>query len=389
MGLNNHRMTTDDQVSWYRREVEELKGFKYLTSGKINFIKILKIAAGSSAAILIADLLGLNYSASAGIITLLSIQDTKKETLLVAGKRLLAFILALLTANVLFTSLGFYTVTFGIFLLVFISLSYLLKLQEGIAMCSVLVTHFLIEKNMEPVLIFNESKLMILGILIGIILNLYMPGNVKAVKADMRLIEEDIRVVLSILSKDMTHNRKLPKQTEQRLKTEESEQIKLTLQTEQLDRAKLSEKLKEIDIHLREALSRAYDNMNNTLLRDTRYYLQYFMMRRSQFTILSHIAEQVSLLTAIPPQAQVVALYMDKIREQFHEYNNAERLLEELRQIKAAFKEEPNPLTREEFENRAVLYLLLYDLEIFLSIKKNFVNNISLNDINTYWNIEI
>jgi uncharacterized membrane protein YgaE (UPF0421/DUF939 family) len=350
------------RISWDRWEVEELKAFRDLTRGKINFIKIIKIAAGSSIAILLADLLGLNYSASAGIITLLSIQDTKKETLFVAGKRLLAFLLALLTAYALFTSLGYYTVTFGIFLLVFISLSYIFRLQEGIAMCSVLITHFLIEKNMEPGLIFNESKLMLLGILIGILLNLYMPGNVKAVKADMRLIEEDIRAVLAKLYKSMTHKRQ-----------EESEQ---------------SEELNDIDIHLKEALSRAYDNMNNTLLSDTRYYLQYFMMRRSQFTILSHITEQVSLLTAVPIQAEVVALFMDKIREQFHEYNNAARLLEELKQIKAAFKEEPNPVAREEFENRAVLYLILYDLEIFLNIKKNFVDNISPKDIKTYWNME-
>ena len=46
----------------------------------INLIKVIKIAVGTGLAIFIAGIFGLNYSASAGIITLLSIQDTKKST---------------------------------------------------------------------------------------------------------------------------------------------------------------------------------------------------------------------------------------------------------------------------------------------------------------------
>ena len=45
-----------------------------------SMLKMVKIAVGSAAAILLADLLGLNYSTSAGIITLLTIQDTSRET---------------------------------------------------------------------------------------------------------------------------------------------------------------------------------------------------------------------------------------------------------------------------------------------------------------------
>ena len=46
----------------------------------INLIKVIKIAVGTGLAIFIADTFGLNYSVSAGMITLLSIQDTKKST---------------------------------------------------------------------------------------------------------------------------------------------------------------------------------------------------------------------------------------------------------------------------------------------------------------------
>ena len=54
----------------------------------INFIKVLKIAIGTGIAIIISEFLGLKYVSSAGIITLLSIQDTKKSTIKIALKRI-------------------------------------------------------------------------------------------------------------------------------------------------------------------------------------------------------------------------------------------------------------------------------------------------------------
>jgi uncharacterized membrane protein YgaE (UPF0421/DUF939 family) len=53
--------------------------------------------------------------------------------------------------------------------------------------------------------------------------------------------------------------------------------------------------------------------------------------------------------------------------------------------MKESFKHEPNPITREEFENRAVLYILLNSIENFLQAKKIFVSNISAKEIELYW----
>lgn len=345
--------------------------FRFI-KGKINYMKVFKIAAGSSVAILIANIFGLAYSASAGIITLLSIQDTKKETLIVAGKRFLAFALAVISAYILFWAFGYYPLTFGLFLLVFVSFSFLFRIPEGIPMCSVLVSHFLIEKNMSLSFICNEIFILIIGILVGVLLNLYMPDNTEAVRADMRRIEEEIRRILGKLSESLFVEK------EDQI-TEKDFEFKYE--------AVLNEDFKRLDGYLKEATSRAYDNMNNTLLSDTRYYLQYFTMRRNQVTTLIHMKDQLCLLTKIPKQADSIAMFLNKIREQFHEYNNAERLLEELDQIKSGYKDEPNPVTREEFENRAVLYFILYELENFLTIKKNFVNNMSIKQIQTHWNI--
>ena len=58
---------------------------------KPDYGKVMKIAAGAGLAMILAERLGLNYSASAGVITLLSIQDTKKETIRVVVRRLLSW----------------------------------------------------------------------------------------------------------------------------------------------------------------------------------------------------------------------------------------------------------------------------------------------------------
>ena len=73
---------------------------------KPDYIKVLKIAAGAGMAMALAEGLGLNYAASAGVITLLSIQDTKKETIRVMVRRLFSFGLALAFSFACFSVFG-------------------------------------------------------------------------------------------------------------------------------------------------------------------------------------------------------------------------------------------------------------------------------------------
>lgn len=335
----------------------------------INFIKIIKIAVGTSISILIADFFGLKYSASAGIITLLSIQDTKKETLFVAFKRYLACLLAFAIAYIVFQLFGYKTLVFGLFLFLFISSSYLLKVQDGIAMCSVLVTHFLIDKNMEFTFIINELLLLIIGTSMGILLNLYMPSSTKYLEEEIKKTEYNIKRMLRKLSEYMLLEPSNPNNATVKLDLEEQ----------------LNKEIDELVVLLQKAIEKAYDNMNNTLKNHTKYYLEYFVMRREQVTTLKRIYSKVSLLTMIPKQANQIVNTIEKIENNFHEYNNALSLIEEFHRIKDGFKDEKNPVTREEFENRAVLYLILNDLENFLYLKKEFVDHLTKEEIKLYW----
>lgn len=68
------------------------------------------------------------------------------------------------------------------------------------------------------------------------------------------------------------------------------------------------------------------------------------------------------------------------------EHNVPTNQIEKLHGIFEEMKTEPLPQSREEFENRAILYHILMDLEEFLVFKKRFVE--SLEDIHKeiYWN---
>lgn len=148
----------------------------------------------------IAGALGLKYSVSAGIITILSIQNTKRKSLSVAIQRMIACLLALTISSVLFTMLGHNAIIFGLFLLVFIPLAVKFNLQEGIVVNSVLATHILAEKYISINLFINEILLMFIGAGIALLLNLYMPSIEKEIWEDQFYIEEKMKEILIQMS---------------------------------------------------------------------------------------------------------------------------------------------------------------------------------------------
>ena len=71
------------------------------------FLNTFKITGAAVLAIICARLLKLDFAVSAGIVAILSVQPTKKETLKTALARLLAFAAALAISTTLFLLLGF------------------------------------------------------------------------------------------------------------------------------------------------------------------------------------------------------------------------------------------------------------------------------------------
>ena len=66
---------------------------------KHTWIQVFKIGIGSALAILIAEWMGLSYATSAGIVTLLTLQNTRKDTFHLALRRMTSFVVTMLLAN--------------------------------------------------------------------------------------------------------------------------------------------------------------------------------------------------------------------------------------------------------------------------------------------------
>lgn len=343
---------------------------------KVNPLFLLKAGIGSAAAILLAEVLGLSFSPSAGIITLLTLQNTKKETLMVAARRFLSFLLALLLALLVYQSLGYTSFAFGIFVLLFAGLCYLFQLVEGISMNAVLMTHFLIEKRMDFPLIINEGFLLLLGMGIGILINFIMPNYKKIIRMKQLVLEEEIKRMLRSLGSALKN-----KEEEAPLSAE-----KAGFHPDRQPgdgNSKLD--FTPLDTLIEELINKAYEDAGNTLLSDTRYLIVYLEMRKLQVEVLKEIGDLIRQIPVLLKQAYPIAAFMERTAYCFHELNNVEGLLKELDQVFLHYKKEPLPADREEFEYRAVLFMILKQLEYFLVLKQNFVLELEQKNMKSYW----
>lgn len=325
---------------------------------KNNLLKIAKIAVGAGISITAAQWLGLNYSSSAGVITLLSIHDTKKETIRATLRRMISFFVSLVLASVSFRLFGYHVSAIVVFLLFFSAFCIVFRTPEGLSVNTVLMTHFFAEQSMLPEQMVNEFLLLLVGAGVGVLFNLYIPGRKKQIIDSQRQIEGRIKQILVNMAGALSGMMKGCNQ---------------------------QSSLLQLEAELEMGVRSAYLDMENTLLTETSYYIRYMELRKSQAVILQRIENNICQLQTLPPQAKQIAQLIGHIKLHFHEHNNALELLKELAEVKETLRKQPLPEEREEFENRAVLFLILLELEQFLVMKRDFVLQLSNEEIAEFW----
>lgn len=325
---------------------------------RLDAIRIIKIAVGCCISIALSSVLGLEYSTAAGVITLLSIQSTKKETVRLALKRCGAFVVAVLIAWASFSLLGYTVVSFGVYLLLFAAFCFYLNMLDVLAICTVLISHFWVEQSMHASLMRNEAALIVIGTGVGVALNLFMPRRLKSIQKDQRKVEGMVRGILEGLSDCILRK---------------------------ADPHSLQPQMEQLHAMLQGMLTRAYENANNTFIADMRYYVQYTEMRMAQYTVLEKMLRHPERLVDVPEQAHILAAFFREISHSFHEYNNAVALLDRLGSIRDFFRQDVLPANRAEFELRAILFALLNDLEHFLLLKRSFAQSLGDEQKTAFW----
>lgn len=323
-------------------------------------LRALKIAVGSSLAIYIAGLLGLEYETAAGSITLLTLVTTKWETIRLSWARVFTFYFAVLLGAALFTQIDNEWMVYGIYIFLLVYISTILDWGATVSVNAVIGTHFLTSMDFSLPFIINEFLLVLIGISVAILLNLFH-GNYshkQDIIQKMRITESDLQRILRELAAYLS-NKPMGK----------------TVWDDIID---LEERLKGY-------VQDAHEYQNNTFHSHPEYYIDYFEMRMQQCGVLHNLHYEMRKIRSMPVQAKIVADYIMYMIEYIIEKNEPKQQMEELNRIFEKMAEEPLPVSREEFESRAILYHILMDLEDFLIFKKRFVEGLNERQIKEYW----
>lgn len=311
-------------------------------------LRTIKTAAAAPIALLIANGLSLESAASAAIITILTVTNTKRSTAKTALNRIFSLTLATIIAAICFSLLGFHPLVFGLYLLFFIPLSIRLDLAEGIAVSSVLITHYLVAGEMPLSLIFNEYLLMIIGVGCALIANLYMPNTEKKIQEDQMVVEVSMKKMLGQMSAYLN----------QPAKEEELRQECLSLRD-----------------FVREAQIRAQEYEENRFFSGNSYYFEYFAMRRLQLKILADMLQILNRLTAAPEDVQELRELFEFTSQTLAEDNDGSAILIKISETDRRYQQKQLPDSRQAFEERAMLFQLFQLFQDFIEIKAGFYRN--------------
>ncbi len=320
------------------------QGKKRLQEWRYYGFMAAKLSFGCILSVIIAYELGLLYSVTAGVITVLSIQNTKVETVQTARRRLIAFAVATVVAKISFSSFGYTTFGFGVFLFVYIFFCISLGWEAAMSINTVLATHFLMEKTMSWEMIANEALLLLTGTTVGILMNLHLRQDIKTMRIRMKLMDEEIKRILHQMSQCMRGKNSF-------------------LEEEHFYR------LEQLVFQAQEV---AWKNHNNTFARQSVFYVEYLEMRKKQTEILYEMHRKIQQMEVTPVQAGMIAGFLEKIAAEYEEKNQGNELLAQLDSLFSDMQKEELPVKREEFESRAVLYVFMLDMKEFLEMKQAF-----------------
>lgn len=336
---------------------------------KFDFRKILlmaaKIGIGGSAAYYIANALGIQFAASAGTVTLLTLQTTKWDTFRLSGRRILTFFMTYAVCWALNAVLGENTwFSYGIYLFLLVGFCEAMGWRNAISVNAVIGSHFLSTHNFALDFMIDEFLIVIIGIVLAIVLNLFHINSTHELEIikEMRYAEERMKKIL----RDMAGY----------LRSES-------------DVKNVWKDIADLRTDLGEYIESANEYQDNTFVSHPEYYINYFEMRKTQCLVLANLHSEMNRLRCVPVQADKVADYIDDLSEHVTEMNNPEREINKLEKLLTEINEMPLPQTREEFQSRAMLYHVMMDIQDFLKLKAKFIESIDERQFRIYWRKEV
>lgn len=328
------------------------------------YIKIMllsiKIGLGTSIAIYIAQVMNLEYAISAGTVTLLTLMTTKWQTIKLSIGRLATFIITILLIWAIFSRADNAWAAYGILLMLIVFIAELLGWRATISVNAVVAAHMITNQDFTAAAVRNEFLLVLIGVVLAITLNLFHANitHKRKIIADMRDTENELQSILRELGAYLCGNEM---------------------------RENAWDNICALEKKIQDYTQSAYEYQDNTFQSHPQYYISYFEMRHEQCHILHNLHSEMVKILSIPKQAKVISEYLYYLVDYVIEINAPDQQIARLNEIFADMRNEELPKTREEFENRALLYHILMDIQDFLLCKEKFVNELDEMQLKRYW----
>ncbi|MBR6399825.1 MAG: hypothetical protein IKS17_01195 [Firmicutes bacterium] len=323
---------------------------------KINFNRVIRIAVGSTLSFFVCHMLGIQNSASAAVITLLSVRDTKKDTLSDVVKRFFSYLFSMVTAFLLFTAIGYNAPAFFLFMLILVSVCYKLNWLNTLSSSTVVVTHFLLQQSFAPDFVLDEIFLVIVGTSAAILSNLMFSDNSDELRRKMEYIESDLKSFLHRMERFLLGTEPLPDK----------------------------DWLHFISAHLEDG-ARAGLEYTKNVFDDSAYYHEYMTMRQNQLDTLIRIYESLERLRNDFPLKEDISEIFRRLADNVNKRECFVYNRPLIAGVISKYKKLPLPTGMTEMINMAALMDILNELLYFSDLKMTFVEHLTPKQKERYY----
>lgn len=309
---------------------------------KIGF-RTVKTAVGMTLGVIICKLLGLDNYASSAILVVLCIKHTKMHSVQAILSRLVSCLLILFLGSAIFSLLGQHAFVLGLIVLLFIPLTVVLNVQEGVITSCVILLHVFNAKAINGHLILNEIMLLIVGLGIAFLMNLMMPSLDKKLNHFKQDIENQITEIFNIFSQACSmHN------------------------------DHLNIKFDSLLLNIKKAKSLAFRDVKNHFVRNENSFYHYFDMREEQVELLKRMTSLLEKINTDDPILENISQLMCEIGSNVNSNDYTALRLHSLYEIRLSLDDLPLPTTHKTLNSRAHIIQILNELEEYLNIKSQF-----------------
>ncbi|MEK5068630.1 aromatic acid exporter family protein [Sporosarcina sp. FSL K6-1508] len=307
--------------------------------------RTIKTAVGAGLAIWIASLLDLEFATFAAIIVIMCIEKTKKKTLITMKDKFFASLLSLIIGALFFEVLGYNPIVFSLFILLFVPILVRGHIQAGFVTSMVVVLHVYTVKDATWAMFLNELYIIFIGMGIALLVNSFMPNFKRDIENFKKEIEQKFEIILFEFSAHLRDS----------MRNWDGKEI---LEVEDL---------------INQSKSIAIQDVENRLLRKQNIDYYYLEMREDQLELLKHMMKIVAIFSSFSldvKQKEMFAEFLENLSRNVHSGDTTDISLNELEKLNALIRKMELPKTREEFEIRANLFYLIFEMKNYLNIKK-------------------